>query len=98
MSSFGINRRHLKRIYPANPADIAPSLISRRMGHRPSIPDGRPVIARSNNCDKIIRAFGHGHIGVASAPKTTEFVSSLIADDESQPAAFAAGDSDTAEI
>lgn len=47
-------------------------------GHRPSTPDGLPVIGRSTHSDNIIYAFGHGHVGLASGPKTADLVTRLI--------------------
>ncbi len=44
------------------------------MGHRPSTPDGLPVIGRLARHQRIIAAFGHGHVGVGAAPKTAEMV------------------------
>lgn len=49
------------------------------MGHRPSTPDGLPVIGRASRCPEVIYAFGHGHVGLAAAPVTAELVSSLVA-------------------
>jgi D-amino-acid dehydrogenase len=49
------------------------------MGHRPSIADGLPVIGPASGCADVIHAFGHGHVGLASAPKTAELVADLIA-------------------
>ena len=48
------------------------------MGHRPSTPDGLPVIGRASRCPEVIYAFGHGHVGLAAAPATAELVSSLV--------------------
>ncbi|WP_254799614.1 NAD(P)/FAD-dependent oxidoreductase [Falsochrobactrum tianjinense] len=53
--------------------------VSRWMGHRPSTPDGLPVIDHSSLSDDIIYAFGHGHIGLATAPATAQLVADLIA-------------------
>lgn len=49
------------------------------MGNRPSMPDSLPVIGRSYNCSKIIHAFGHGHTGMAMAPRTASLVADLVA-------------------
>lgn len=54
--------------------------VRRWQGNRPSTPDGRPVIGRAaRGAGQIIHAFGHGHIGLASAPMTAEIVAALIA-------------------
>ncbi|NRQ17446.1 NAD(P)/FAD-dependent oxidoreductase [Ensifer sesbaniae] len=44
------------------------------MGHRPSTPDGLPVIGSLKRHSGIIAAFGHGHVGLASGPKTADLV------------------------
>jgi len=38
------------------------------MGHRPSTPDGLPVIGPARACADVWLCFGHGHVGLASAP------------------------------
>ena len=48
------------------------------MGHRPSTPDGLPVIGRASRCSEVIYAFGHGHVGLAAAPATAELVTTLV--------------------
>ncbi|WP_316232843.1 FAD-binding oxidoreductase [Bradyrhizobium sp. SZCCHNPS2010] len=52
--------------------------IERWMGHRPSTPDGRPVIGPSPASPDIFHAFGHGHIGLASGPLTGRIIADLI--------------------
>lgn len=52
---------------------------TRWMGHRPSTPDGLPVICRSAASGDIIHAFGHGHIGLAAGPATALLVADLVA-------------------
>jgi D-amino-acid dehydrogenase len=49
------------------------------MGHRPSTPDGRPVIGVASASPDIVHAFGHGHVGLASGPMTGRIVADLIA-------------------
>lgn len=49
------------------------------MGHRPSVADGLPVIGASRASPDIIYAFGHGHVGLAAAPKTAVLIADLIA-------------------
>lgn len=44
------------------------------MGHRPSVSDGLPVIGQLCNQPGIVLAYGHGHVGIASAPKTADIV------------------------
>ena len=66
-------RRHAWDTYP----DLAPQNTPETklwMGHRPSTPDGMPVIGAFAKEPNIIAAFGHGHVGIASAPITAEYV------------------------
>ncbi|WP_429132227.1 NAD(P)/FAD-dependent oxidoreductase [Ensifer sp. 4252] len=49
------------------------------MGFRPSMPDSLPVIGRSPRSDRVIHAFGHGHLGLTMAGITGQLVSDLIA-------------------
>ncbi|GHC72313.1 dehydrogenase [Limoniibacter endophyticus] len=67
---------HARKAYPALETDERK--IERWMGHRPSTPDGLPVIGYSNRSQDIIFAFGHGHIGFASGPATGRIVADLI--------------------
>jgi D-amino-acid dehydrogenase len=50
------------------------------MGRRPSTPDGLPILGRASRFPNAIHAFGHGHIGVASAPNTARVVADLVDD------------------
>lgn len=49
------------------------------MGFRPSLPDSLPVIARSSRADRVIYAFGHGHLGLTQSAGTAELVAALAA-------------------
>ncbi len=69
---------HLRRAYPGLAKDIPQARLSRWMGHRPSTPDGRPVIGPASACHDIVHAFGHGHVGLAAAPATASLVADLI--------------------
>jgi D-amino-acid dehydrogenase len=40
------------------------------MGHRPSTPDGLPVIGPSPRHNGLWYACGHGHVGLAAAART----------------------------
>ncbi|MCX8995527.1 FAD-binding oxidoreductase [Rhizobiaceae bacterium BDR2-2] len=73
-----ILRDHLLRTYPALAASRADLRISRWYGHRPSTPDGLPVISRASASEDVIHAFGHGHIGLSAGPMTGELVASLV--------------------
>lgn len=49
------------------------------MGFRPSMPDSLPVIGRSPRSDRVIHAFGHGHLGLTMAGITGQLVADLVA-------------------
>jgi D-amino-acid dehydrogenase len=49
------------------------------MGHRPATPDSLPVIGHSRVTRDVIYAFGHGHVGMTSAPMTGRLVADLVA-------------------
>jgi D-amino-acid dehydrogenase len=48
------------------------------MGHRPSTPDGLPVIDRSDRHRNVFLAFGHGHLGITEAPGTGRLIADLV--------------------
>lgn len=52
---------------------------TRWMGMRPSLPDSLPVIGPAPGDDRVIYAFGHGHLGLTQAAATAELVASLLA-------------------
>ncbi len=70
---------HLLSTYPGLGDDPSKLKISRWQGNRPSTPDGLPVIAASRATPDVVHAFGHGHVGLASAPMTAQIVASLFA-------------------
>jgi D-amino-acid dehydrogenase len=49
------------------------------MGRRPSTPDSLPVISRHPQDDRIVFAFGHGHLGLTLSAVTARLVAGLIA-------------------
>ena len=53
--------------------------ISVWMGHRPSLPDSLPVLGPAGATPDVIYAFGHGHVGMTSAPMTGKVVADLVA-------------------
>ncbi len=64
---------HALETYPSlGPRDDL--VLDRWMGHRPSTPDGLPVIGTSSRSADVFYAFGHGHVGFASAPMTGRIV------------------------
>ena len=48
------------------------------MGFRPSMPDSLPVIGRSRASDRVVHAFGHGHLGLTQSAGTAELVADLV--------------------
>ncbi|MFC0407329.1 NAD(P)/FAD-dependent oxidoreductase [Roseomonas elaeocarpi] len=73
-----ILRDHLLRAFPALPRDLPADRVEVWMGHRPSTPDGLPVIARSRRSPDVVHAFGHGHVGLVSGPRTGRLVAQLL--------------------
>lgn len=49
------------------------------MGHRPCMPDSKPVISRSPHFERVLFAFGHGHLGLTLSAVTGEAISDLVA-------------------
>lgn len=48
------------------------------LGFRPSMPDSLPVVGRSPKDERVIYAFGHGHVGLTLAGITGRLVSDLV--------------------
>ncbi|MBO1326758.1 FAD-binding oxidoreductase [Acetobacter sp. TBRC 12305] len=48
------------------------------MGNRPTTPDSLPVIGASPRNDRILYAFGHGHLGFTQAATTAELIGDLL--------------------
>ncbi len=48
------------------------------MGFRPSLPDSLPAIGRSSASDRVIYAFGHGHLGLTQSVGTAKVVAQLL--------------------
>lgn len=70
---------HLLQTYPGLNQGSEDMAIKKWLGHRPSTPDGLPVIAQASATPDIVYAFGHGHVGLASGPMTGEIVASVFA-------------------
>lgn len=70
---------HARRTYPELAKKEAP-VIDRWMGHRPSTPDGLPVIGPSSRSPDVFYAFGHGHVGFASGPITGQIAAAHLSD------------------
>jgi D-amino-acid dehydrogenase len=68
-----------RKVFPALPDNLPPERVTRWMGHRPSTPDGLPVLGPATGCADVIHAFGHGHVGLTAAAMTGKVVADLIA-------------------
>ncbi len=73
-----ILRDHLLRSFPGLPRDISAERIKVWMGHRPSMPDGLPCIGPASASADILHCFGHGHVGLVSAPRSAELAIALL--------------------
>lgn len=58
--------------------DLQHGETSRWMGHRPCLPNSVPVIGQSPKVANAYFAFGHGHIGLLSAPATGHLVAEIV--------------------
>lgn len=74
-----------RSVYPGLPAHLPPERVTRWMGHRPSTPDGLPVLGLASGCPDVVHAFGHGHVGLTAAAMTGKIVAGLVA---ARPAPF----------
>lgn len=72
--------------------DLATTAGTQWMGFRPSIPDSLPVIDRSPSDQRVIYAFGHGHLGLTQSAGTAELVAAMAQDTPTpiDPGAFSA--------
>jgi D-amino-acid dehydrogenase len=68
-----------RKMLPGLAASHPQERISVWMGHRPSLPDSLPVLGPSSATPDVIYAFGHGHVGMTSAPMTGKIVADLVA-------------------
>ena len=68
-----------RKMLPGLATDHGEERISVWMGHRPSLPDSLPAIGPSQATPDVIYAFGHGHVGMTSAPMTGRIVADLVA-------------------
>jgi len=66
--------RLVKRMFPAIECDDA-SLWS---GCRPSTPDSNPIIDKLSNFENVFVNAGHGHTGLAGAPRSAEILFDLV--------------------
>ena len=70
-------KTYLRRAFPALTGAGQETLW---YGHRPSTPDGLPVIGESQRARDVVFAFGHGHVGLASGPITGKLVADALAE------------------
>ena len=71
-------RAVLERTLPGVADAIPDDRVKLWMGHRPSTPDGLPVIGRASGCADVVHAFGHGHVGLAAGAMTGRLVADLV--------------------
>ena len=69
---------HLCRAFPALEAGGPRPDVVRWMGDRPSTPDGLPVIGAASATRDVVHAYGHGHVGLVSAPMTGRLVAEIL--------------------
>lgn len=69
---------HLVNTYPGLPRHIPEERLSRWLGHRPSTPDGLPVLGPAAATADIVHAFGHGHVGLASGPISGRIAADIV--------------------
>ena len=79
-----ILRDGLTALFPALAPNIRKADVRLWMGHRPSMPDGRPCIGRSRATPDIVYAFGHGHVGLAGSARTGRLVAQLLSGRETE--------------
>ena len=48
------------------------------MGFRPSLPDSLPAIGPARSDDRVVYAFGHGHLGLTQAAATARLVADIV--------------------
>lgn len=73
-----ILRDHLLRCFPGLPRTLPAERVKVWMGHRPSMPDGKPCLGPSRASADILHAFGHGHTGLVAAARTGRVVADLL--------------------
>jgi len=68
-----------RQVYPGLPADLPADRVKVWMGHRPSTPDGLPVLGLASGSSDVVHAFGHGHVGLTAAAMSGKIVAGLVA-------------------
>lgn len=66
--------RHARSVLPG----LEPKGAKPWMGHRPSLPDTLPAIGPVPGQERILLAFGHGHLGLTLAATTGRLLSEMI--------------------
>ncbi len=74
-----ILRDHLIRTVPGLPADLPPERVRVWLGHRPSMPDGKPCLGLSHASADVVHGFGHGHVGLVGGPASAALAVALLA-------------------
>lgn len=75
-------RAHLLAMFPTLPRTLPAENVHVWLGHRPSMPDGRPCIGTARRTPDVIYAFGHGHVGLVGSARTGRLVSQLVSRSE----------------
>ena len=69
-----IMRTHLGGAFPE--LDVSGAEVW--MGLRPSLPDGKPVIAKAKGIDGVVMCFGHGHVGLVGSARSGRLAAQLV--------------------
>lgn len=80
--------QHLLNAYPSLKAQQNHWQVKHWFGHRPSTPDGLPVLGKASGLEGVFYAFGHGHVGLNAAPKTAEIIVAMLKGQEQDLACF----------
>ncbi|WP_407521361.1 NAD(P)/FAD-dependent oxidoreductase [Methylobacterium oryzisoli] len=73
-----ILREHLISMFPRLAGTVSADRLRVWLGHRPSMPDGRPCIGPARKTTDVIYAFGHGHVGLVGSARTGRLVAQLV--------------------
>jgi D-amino-acid dehydrogenase len=69
----------LVRLIPTMLPGVKADRYTRWTGHRPSTPDGRPIVSVAPGHPRVFLAYGHGHWGLMAAPATGQVIADLVA-------------------
>lgn len=72
-----IMRTHLGAVFPE--LDVSEAWVW--LGLRPSMPDGKPVIAKARGIKGVVHCFGHGHVGLVSSVRSGRLAAQLVTDE-----------------